>query len=129
MILINSWKPELSGRLSAFTMPHMRNNPLPFDSLWTLNSISVLAQANPISSLLVVQAYMRHANWLIFEIEFRVSSGFGFPRIQKCIKSIVFWVGIFQQTNISTRFTAHCYHWLQFIYKWASLHAYNIPVF
>ena len=69
---------------------------------------------------------MLHANWLIFEIEFWVNGGFGFPCIQKCIKSIVFWVGRFQQSNIST---AHCYRWLQFIYKLASLHAYNIPVF
>ena len=52
---MNPRKPELSGRLSAFTLPHMTKNPLPFDSQRTLNSISVLAQANPNSSQLVVR--------------------------------------------------------------------------
>ena len=62
--------------------------------------ISVLAHANLFFSLPVVQAY-----WLEFEIEFRVNAGYGFPRFQTYVKSMLSGLAFLTDKYLYTLYT------------------------
>ena len=87
---MNRRKPKLSGLSSASYDGLIRLSSASYDGLILLllilcdyYSISVLAQANPISSPLLLQAIVQ-IYWLEFKIKLWVNGGFGFPRVQTC---------------------------------------------
>ena len=87
------------------------------------NSISVLAQADPIFSFYAMVhalAWIKTSNLGQWWLRFSTHSNM-------CSKH-VFWVGIFRLINISSCYTQgnlsspHCYHWLQCMYLSPCLH-------
>ena len=83
MILMNHGKPELSVRPSAFHSPRTTSESSVFRPFVITNSISVLAQADPIFSFSAVV----HDYWLEFKLEYGAMVASVFHAIKHAIKA------------------------------------------